>query len=258
MGLWDNSIDFGLVWTWTLLFVRISGLLTSLPAIGTDQVPMEVRVVVAMVFAAAVTVSGVSAPPTDSILEVLIIIGSEFALGYILGLIPNIIISGLGVAGQVTAGSMGLAQANMIDPSLGENVSVISRAQMLVGAIVFLFLDGHHAIIQAAVGNLGEFGLGVFRVNSSLGPFLLIQLVNSFEFAVNIAAPILATTLVTQFVLGLITKFIPQVNIFIISLPLTILIGFYIIMFTLPGMAEHLVDQFSQLEELSGQVLTSK
>jgi flagellar biosynthesis protein FliR len=137
-------------------------------------------------------------------------------------------------------------------------VSFISRTNLVVGTIVFLFLDGHHVIILAAIGHLGEFGLGVFRINASLGPFLLQQVIQSFELAVNIAAPILATTLVTQFVLGLITKFIPQVNIFIISLPLTILIGFYIIIYTLPGIAEHLVHQFSQLEELTGQVLSSK
>lgn len=254
MILGSDLIDFSPIWTWLLLTTRFAGILLVLPGIGTERIPMTMHFYAASVLAVALTISGIRAPEAASVGELVTMFGSELVLGYAMGLIPAIVLSGLSVAGQVISGAIGLGQANMIDRSLGGSVSIISQVQVLLATVIFLFLDGHHAVLRVAGGAVGELGIGLFRPDQHTAEILLQRLIDSFELAVLVAAPVLATSLLTQFVLGLVTKFVPQVNIFIISLPLGVLIGFFVIEATIPGLVNHVIAEFVKTEELVGSI----
>jgi flagellar biosynthetic protein FliR len=161
-----------------------------------------------------------------------------------------LIIGGIAVAGQVTTGAIGLGQANMMDPSLGGQVAVLARAQSLVAGVIFLVIDGHHTVIRAAANTLGDIGIGMFRPNENVAMLIIERFAHTFEVAVSVSAPILVTVLVANFVLGLITRFVSQVNIFIISLPLTIIMGLYITVYTTTGLVDHLIVEFLSLEQV--------
>lgn len=251
------SIDFSSLWTWFLLFTRFSGLLHVLPGVGTEEVPFTFRIPLALVLGFVVMFTGAHAAVPESIAEGGLIILTEFALGYLLGIIPSLIISSLALAGQVIAATIGLAQATLIDISLGDQVSVLSRLQSLIATVVFLAVDGHHVVIRAAsmIGN--DVGIGLYRPGMDVFMILAERFSASFELAVIISGPILVTILVTQFVLGLLTRFIPQVNIFIISLPLTIGVGLFIIQYTMPGFLIRMSKEFGTLQELIGRILVA-
>jgi flagellar biosynthetic protein FliR len=237
-----------------VLAVRFGGIFESLPGIGGDEFGPQFRYFAVLLIALAITMCGVRAPEPASMLETTLVLMSEFALGFAMGSIPTMVLGGLGVAGQVISGSIGLGQANMIDRSLGGNVSIISKIKVMLATAVFLSIDGHHAIIRAASGLPGEIGFGLFRPDMSTAMVLAQQLSNSFELALSVSAPVIVTTLVTQFVLGLITKFVPQVNIFIISLPLTLLIGLFLVAYSMPGIVEHVHREFLGIEETVGRL----
>lgn len=251
------EIDFAVYWTWFLLFIRMGALFSALPGIGTDQVPERFRLMPAITIAACVALGGVRAHTPATLAEGGLMMGSELALGYILGFIPQLVLGGLTVAGQIIAGSVGLAQANMIDHSLGESVSIISRLKAQIGVLVFLFMDGHHIVIRAASGIASDVGIGMFRPGADTFAILLERFVSAFHLSIVISAPIIVSALLTQFVLGLVTKFVPQVNIFIISLPLSIIAGLYIIEVTFPGLVYHVEHEFKFLEEALARVFAS-
>lgn len=258
MGLMSLAgVDYTNLWAWFLIFVRLEGLMVSLPGIGTDQVPGTFRNALALALSFSLAMTGLKAVIPETAAEGGLMIACEFILGYLIGAIPSYIISSLAIAGQTTSGAIGLGQANMIDPSLGESIAVLARLGMLVGTVVFLTLDGHHILIRAASSTVGDIGLGVFRPDASTAKLLMERFSRAFELAIVISAPILVTLLVTQFVLGLITKFIPQVNIFIISLPLTIGIGLYITEFTFPGVANHMREEFAMIPEFLSRLFTA-
>jgi flagellar biosynthesis protein FliR len=221
-------------------------------------VPKEFQIPLAMVIGTVIGFSGVKAAAPQNLIEGLMMVSTEFLLGYVLAVVPAFIIGGLTVAGQVTSAAIGLSQANMIDQSLGGNFSVIAKAQAMFATIVFLLIDGHHIIIKAATQVNDKMALGLYRPGIDTATILLDRFVESFLLAVTVAGPILVTVLVAQFVLGLITKFVPQVNIFIISLPLTIFVGLYIIGFTFPGLVYHLIDAYKILEEASYRILMDR
>jgi flagellar biosynthesis protein FliR len=245
----SEMLDYLPLWTFLLLLTRFSGLLLVLPGVGTDYVSPPFRFYTAIAIAFVISLTGVQAVEAKHTAEAILMLSSEFLLGFAIGAVPSFILGGLAVGGTLVSGAIGLGQANMIDRSLGVPVALISKIQVLVATVVFLTLDGHHMILRAASGIPGELGLGMLQNAPETAQVFQECLVNSFHLAVMVSAPILVTTLITQFILGLITKFIPQVNIFIVSLPLGLLVGFYIMEYSLAGLINEVVREFGAMDE---------
>ncbi len=245
-----NNLDFGGLWTWMLLYIRVTGLMYSFPGIGTEQVPETFRQMPALVLAACIAMAAPHATVPSNIAEGGLMAITEFILGYFLGVLPGLVMGGLTVAGQVISGAIGLSQANMIDSSLGESISVISRIKAQIATLIFLALDGHHAILRAAATTSGDLGIGMFRPDMRMAAIFLDRFIATFNVSLSIAAPVLVTALVTQFVLGLITKFVPQINIFIISMPLALLTGLFIFGSTLVGLSRHVERELRDIDTI--------
>ena len=253
-----TGLDFTLFWTCFLISIRMLGLMQVLPGIGTEQSPMVIRVIFSVLVGAITAAAGVQAPSPETLAEGGLMIATEYVLGVMMGMVPAFIMSAMAVSGQVIAGAIGLGQANMIDPSLGGNASVFSRLGTFVFTIVFLAVDGHHAVLRAATGAMMDPAVGLFRPGQDVADLFVDRFREAFHLSLTMCAPVLVTVLVTQFVLGLITKFIPQVNIFIISFPLTIFIGLYITAYTFPGMVHHALEHIMGIEETLGSLLLSR
>ena len=239
-------LDVVPLWTWALLFMRCLGMIEIVPAIGTSQIPRVFRVLLTFSLSVLILASGLRCALPTTLAHGLVLLVSEFLLGVALGLIPAIIINGVGVAGQVISGSIGLGQANMMDPSLG-HTAILSRLQVMLATIVFLAIDGHHVVIKAVSGMIGNMPIGGFAPDFQTFYLLLYNLKSSFEFAIMLAAPMLVTALCVNFVLGLITKFVPQMNIFIISLPIGILVGLYLVAYTTGGLSYIFITTFNEM-----------
>ncbi len=252
------ELDIGLLWTFFLILTRLVTLLFILPGIGTEQVPVQFRFYLALSISVITSVSIPQIPMPESMHAITLAIIAEFIFGLALSLLPALVLGGLAVSGQVVAGVIGLAQANMIDKSLGESVSVLARFNMMLGTLLFLAIDGHHVLLKAATLELGNPKPGIFTSFDTTIETLTLAFSSSFELAIIIAAPILIATLISQFLLGLITKFVPQVNIFIISLPLSIFMGFYIMSFTTEPFNNLLIEEFKLLEEYAAIIVMSK
>ena len=248
------SLDVAPLWVFFLVASRLLALFYLLPGIGTEQVPEQFRYYVVILIAAVCSMSLPRQQMPEELHVILLLLASEFTVGIILSLFPAMILGALSVCGQIVAGVIGLGQANMIDRSLGESVSVIAKFNLMLGTIVFLGMEGHHVILKAATFQVGTTILGDnFSIPQGLE--LLSQCFSSsFELAIVLSAPILIGTLISQFLLGLMTKFVPQVNIFIISLPLSIFMGFYIISFSLNPFLSNIEREFGSLEEISKAV----
>jgi flagellar biosynthesis protein FliR len=252
----DIPLSHDFLWTWFLLFVRFSAMFLLLPGIGGDEVPLAFRQGMLVILSLAIANTVPSAVLPDNFVTSGSIIITEFLFGIALGLIPQLIIGACAVSGQVVSAAIGLGQATLIDPSIGEPVAVLARLQSMMAVAVFLTMDGHHALIQAIAYASSEVGFGVFSP-ADVADLIANRFSHMFELAVLISGPVLVTVLVTQFVLGLLTKFVPQVNIFIISLPLTIGVGLFVVGYTLPSYNRQMANEFSQLDEIAGGVIHS-
>lgn len=253
-----TSIPFDLTsgWTWFLLVMRLTGVFHALPGVGTDEVPLPFRSLFVLVLAAVLVTFGAEAQLPNSIAEAGLMIGTEMVLGYVLGAIPALIVASLALSGQLTSTAIGLGQASLIDPSLGEHVSALSRIEQLLATALFLAVDGHHAVIRAASTVSKDVGIGMFRPDAATAEIFLTRFQDSFNLAITLSGPIIVVTLVMQFIFGLITKFVPQMNIFFMSMPITILLGLFVFEYTLPEMLPLMLKEFARIDEIANAYLT--
>ncbi len=249
------SLDIAPLWTFILVAARLLSLLLLMPALGTDQIPENLRYFNGILLAFVISFSIPKVPMPEEFHLILAGIVGEFAFGAILSLLPSLILGGLLVSGQIIAGVIGLGQANMIDRSLGESVSVLARINISVGTIIFLLINGHHVVFKAASAHVGFIQHLTQNNLDKAVEILTMCFTQSFELAIAVSSPILIATLASQFLLGLITKFVPSINVFIISLPLSVIMGFYILSFTIEPFSQKVIEQFSELEEMTGALV---
>ncbi|NMC61840.1 MAG: hypothetical protein GYA55_01590 [SAR324 cluster bacterium] len=224
-----------LVWTFILLFVRYLSMMMLLPGISMGMRGLMVRVPATIALAiASVSTSRLAPVPADYV-QVGWLIVAEILFGLVIGMIPYLIVSGAQMAGQLTSNTMGLAAGNLIDPSLGTGTTPLSLLMGDLVILTFLLLSGHHVAIYFAAGLGGAIPPGALLPIGSTAELLVDRSAYIFESGVILSAPVIVALLLTQFVMGLISKAVPTVNIFIVSFPLTIGIGLIITALSLPA-----------------------
>ncbi len=228
-----NRIDIG--FSFILYLVRFTICFSLIPGLGQGASGLAVRASAILVLAAASLSSAIvpSVPPGWG--DVVIMVASEVALGLLLGLLPQLIVAATHLAGSLASTAMGLGAAQLFDPSLGDQSSSLGKLYGDLAIIIFLLINGHHTVILAASGLAGTLPPGVFAPS----PNLILQIAAAtgiiFKLGILIASPIIATLLITQFVLGILSKTVPSVNVFFISFPITVAIGLSLAAASLPS-----------------------
>jgi flagellar biosynthetic protein FliR len=226
--------NLNVLWTYFLLVVRFTALMALFPGIGGGPRGLAIRMPTIMVLSAAACVGGVNAEVPSNWALLLAQLVSELTLGLTLVLIPVLIVSGVQLAGNLASTSMGLQPSQLIDPTTLVPLPDISRIWSDLAIILFLMMSGHHVLIYAASGLGGELVPGTFVIGAGSWEALKAQTGLMWHLGVTVAAPVVVALLLTNFVMGLISKAVPTVNIFIVSFPLLIGIGLALSVLALP------------------------
>ncbi|MBV5309680.1 flagellar biosynthetic protein FliR [Chromatium okenii] len=212
-------------WMWP--FVRISAMLLVAPLFGARHVNIRARLGLGLLLA-LIVVPQLKAPPfIDPLgIEGLIVALRQVLIGVALGFILQMVFSALTQAGEYIALSMGLGFASAMDPVGGVQVPMISQFLTILAMLIFLALNGHLVLIQLLLKSFET--LPVTWAVVSFGNVM-------FSHALLIALPAMAALLLVNLAMGVVTRASPQLNIFAIGFPLTILAGFVILILTLPS-----------------------
>jgi flagellar biosynthetic protein FliR len=158
----------------------------------------------------------------------------EVCFGGVVALVPLLIISGAQVAGHVASGTMGLNGAQLFDPTSQVPLADLSRIYSDLAVLVFLLIGGHYVAISELSGIASVIKPGSFMLSAGGLETLINQSARVFQVGALIAAPVIVALLLTNFVMGIISKAIPTLNIFVVSFPLTIGVGFALSIIALP------------------------
>ena len=218
-------------------FVRISAALFVAPVFSARLVPARVRLVLALGLTAVIAPLVPPATIADPISAAgLLITLQQFVIGLIIGAVLQMVFDAMVVAGQTAAMSMGLGFAFMIDSQRGVSVPVLSQFFLILTTLLFLAVDGHLALISLLVESfvampVGEAGLlrdglwGAAMWGSKL-----------FAGAMLVALPAVAALLVVNFSFGVMSRAAPTLNLFAVGFPVTLTLGFVIVLWSLPGL----------------------
>jgi flagellar biosynthetic protein FliR len=248
-----SRIDFA--WTFLLLSTRFLTFLILVPGLGSGVTGLALRYPAAIALSVATISASQIAPVPVHMFDMAVQFVSEIVLGSIVALVPMLIVSGAQTAGHLATGTMGLNGAQLFDPSTSTSLSDLSRIYSDIAILIFLAIGGHYVAVGQLSGLTSQIQPGSFVLSA---PGLLAFIEQSgriFQIGCLIAAPAVVALLLTNFVLGIISKAVPTVNVFIISFPLTIGVGLSISIIALPEVARLLEREFLRLPELIGRMI---
>lgn len=218
----------------SILLVRIAGLVSVFPILNTRTIPMPVKTgLVTMLGLVLMPIIQLPNLPSDPVL-VMAGIGSEFLIGLTIGLAVRLLFSGFQMAGDMIGTQMGFGAIQMLDPMSHQNTPLIAQFQLTLGSLVFLSLNAHLMVVHA-IGMSYEF-VPPFGARLSEGIALdIIQLAqNMLGVALKLAAPVFATLLIVNAVLAILGRAVPQMNVFVMSFPITIGAGLLAMSLAMP------------------------
>ncbi len=213
-------------------FARILALLASAPITGDTQFPAISKIGLAVIITAVVAPT-LPLPAVDPGSGAgLLLLARETAIGIAMGLAMRIVFAGITMAGDVIGLQMGLAFAQFYDPQSNSQEAVIGQYLNLLATLTFLSLNGHLVMISTLIESFQAVPVAA----ADGGQWLLLAQSGGMvvRAALWLSLPLIATLLVINAALGVLTRSAPQLNIFAIGFPITMIVGFAALMLALP------------------------
>lgn len=217
---------------WPLL--RIGAFYMAVPVIGARTVPARVRLMLAL-FTAMLVAPVLPASPTISFMsgEGVVMIMKEVLIGLGLGFSMQVVMQTFLLAGQYISQKMGLGFASMNDPANGVSVAIISQFYLLLTTLLFLSSNGHLVVLQLLIDSYQRFPI----LAAGFGGEQLMSIVQMgswmFAAALLISLPLFTALMIVNISFGVMSRSAPQMNIFSVGFPFTLLFGFVLMWFSL-------------------------
>ncbi len=229
-GILVNGIEVFL-----LIFIRMVGLFVIAPIFSRANVPTYLKIGFSFMLA-LILVNTISNQNIviNNIYEFTALVFREFIVGITLGYVSYTIFTAIYVAGELIDMQIGFGVVNVIDPVSNIQVSITSTFYFIVCMLIFLLSNGHHILIRALFSSYQYVPLGQAMFGRGLQERILEVFGGVFIIAFKVAAPILAAVLITDVALGVLSKTVPQLNVFMVGMPLKILLGLAVMFVTMP------------------------
>jgi len=244
------DISSGYIVRFLLVLLRSSLFFSFLPILGSKTLPTHFRIGMAVAFALFLTpLVNFRAGEND----IPILVFREIVLGITLGLAVRFVFFGIEIAGQMISDAMGLSMAATFNPEMGHSTDV-SKLVSVFAMLLFLATDAHHDLIAMFVRSYDLVPAGSADVNALVreGVALVGRI---FVIALKLGAPVVVGIITTNLLLGFVYKATPQINIFFISLPLYIGIGFLIFFLAIPAYVVAIGGSFGEIRTEMGRVI---
>lgn len=218
-------------WVASYLWVlfRIGAVLMTMPVLGTQLLPMRIRLYLALALTILIAPQVPVVPTLDALsLATWVIIAEQILIGAAMGFLLQLLFQIHVLAGQVIAMQMGLGFASMNDPSMGISVAVISQVFTMLVTLLFLAMNGHLVVIEVLAESFTTLPVGQSLVASDF-----LTLVQRFSWVLAasllIGLPAVTALLIVNLSFGVMMRAAPQLNIFSIGFPLTLVFGLFIL-----------------------------
>ncbi len=237
-------------------FIRLSSMFISVPVFSVKALPARIRVLAAF-FITLVVIPVLPEQQTIPIFSYqgLLVTMQQLLIGLSTGFILQMVFAVMVVAGQSIAFSMGLGFSSMVDPATGIQVPVVAEVFIVTSSLVFLGVNGHLLLIEMLVQSFTTLPIGVIGLSMDDIWSIIIWSGQMFATGVLLAMPIMAALLFVNISFGVAARAAPQLQIFGVGFPITIMLGMVLIWVALPNMLEVFSDTLYEGYRLISQVL---
>ncbi|MBI4734378.1 MAG: flagellar type III secretion system protein FliR, partial [Rubrobacteridae bacterium] len=211
-----------------LILTRISGVFFSAPVLGSRNIPPQLKIGFSLIFA-MLLLPFVKHPDLSggiNLISLMLMVASELAVGIIIGFTATLIFTGFLLAGQIIDFQMGFGMVNVVDPLSNVSVSIIGQFKNLLAVLVFLAINGHHFFFTALSKSFEILPLTTFSLTTGVSTSFMRTIGEVFIVGFRIGAPAIGILVISELALGIIARNVPQMNVFVVGLPMKIIVGF--------------------------------
>jgi flagellar biosynthesis protein FliR len=221
-----------------LIFARTGTMVMLLPGLGEQNISARLRLTIALILAAVLLPLHRDAYQIDTsaLGPTIALLVEEIFIGAVLGLTARLTISALDVAGSVIAQQLGLGFVTAIDPTQGEQGAILGNFLTMLGITLFFATDMHYLVIAALNDSYSLFAPGEVPASGDIAALVTKTVSGAFRIGIQLSAPFLAFGLLFNLGLGVLSRLMPQMQVFFVALPASILIGFLFLVLVLGAM----------------------
>ncbi|MDD5579453.1 MAG: flagellar biosynthetic protein FliR [Methylobacter sp.] len=239
---------------WPLM--RLTAMFIAMPVFSIRAAPAKVRLILSVAITLAIMPL---LPPLPTIemfsYEGFMIAIAQVMIGLLSGFIVQLVFSAVNFAGQGVALSMGLGFASMIDPQNGQQVPVVAQFYVIITTLIFLSLDGHLLLIKMLLDSFTTLPISVDGIAKAGIWTVVAWSSRMFAGGLLLAMPIIVSLLLVNVSFGVATRAAPQLNIFSVGFPVTLMLGLLLMWITLPDISEQFSGLLTNAYDLIGQLL---
>jgi flagellar biosynthetic protein FliR len=218
-----------------IVFSRVTGVFTFNPILGRTNVPATARVAMSIALA-AMLLYGMDGQITGymptSVLGFIWVLIKEMLLGMLFGVVVNMMLSALILAGEVIDNQIGLSMAKMFDPSSGIQMPVFANLYFYMFVLYFFITGGHLEYIRLfkLSYDIVPIGFALDIQTQELMHNLVMYMGTIFTLGMKLAMPVIATELIVEVCVGVMMKAVPTIQVFTVNIDLKIIVGLFVIM----------------------------
>jgi flagellar biosynthetic protein FliR len=234
------DVIFNHVEIFILVLIRMSSFFYITPVFGFRNVPMMVKT--GLVFCMALILTPIIAATSTGALyqglpfaDLFLVVLKEFMVGVILGLTATTIFAAVQVGGSFIDLQIGFSMANVVDPMSGTSSPLTGQFKYVLAMLLFLGIDGHHGLLTALMQSYQFIPVGGFQISDHMMSFIMQTFSVMFLLGVKVAIPIIAALFLSDFGLAMLSRAVPQMNVFVIGMPIKVVVGIVMLVVVMPA-----------------------
>jgi flagellar biosynthesis protein FliR len=230
-----------------LVFARVGSMVMLLPGLGESNIPVRIKLGIALLLTLILLPMHRAAYQIDlqSINPLLVMMIHEIIVGVVLGATARVTLSALQVGGSVIAQQMGLGFVTSVDPTQGQQGVLIGNFLTMLGITLLFATDSHYLVIAALNDSYNIFSPGDLTPSGDIAALATRAFAAAFKLGMQLSAPFLVFGLVFNIGLGVLARLMPQMQVYFVGVPLSILAGFLIFALVLVAMMGTFLNYFN-------------
>ncbi|MBX9792209.1 MAG: flagellar biosynthetic protein FliR [Pirellulales bacterium] len=238
---------FGGMTPYTLVLLRVGGMLATAPLFGARVVPVRVRALIALALAVAVAPASASSVVPDQPATYVLAAAAEVLIGVALGVGLRSLFVAMQLAGGIISLTSGLNLADVYNPDANEHTPLVAHFFELVSVTLFVAIGGHRLLVAGLLDTFTALPPGRVGVDRSTVGLLTSLAGESLSLALAVAAPALAALLLASLIVGLVSRTLPQLNLLVVGFGLNTAVTFAVLVVMFGALAWTFDDRLEPL-----------
>ncbi len=218
-----------------IILSRTTGIFMLSPFFGSMNIPTQIKA------ASAISIAAILYPVVDTPVEIpadvwnyALMLCEEILIGWLIGFVGAAALSAINMAGKVMDMQVGYAVVNVMDPTSGQQIALIGSFMYNLAILIMLVVNGHHIILSALAESFNIVPLATAQYNVELSSLIGDVTGAIFMTGMKIAMPVTFAILMVNVGMGILARTMPQMNIFVIGIPLHLFLGTGVLMMLMP------------------------